>query len=83
MVSTYYFIRKGEVKDTFGIAELLVHDSHPLVRKAVGSWVREAGKRNQKRLLEFLDVYSASMPKDTFRYAIEKLPAAVRARYLA
>ena len=82
IVSTYYFIRRGEVGDTFGIAALLVHDSHTLVQKAVGSWIREAGKKDQKRLLDFLDAHMASMPKVMLRCAIEKLPPVVRARYL-
>ena len=44
-VATYYFIRLGEVDDTFKIAEILVEDKHDLIQKAVGSWIREAGKK--------------------------------------
>jgi 3-methyladenine DNA glycosylase AlkD len=82
IVSTYYFLRAGEVADTFGIAELLVHDEHELVQKAVGSWIREAGKRDERRLLRFLDTHSNSMPRVMLRYAVEKLPAAAKKRYL-
>src|SRR5215813_2992313 len=42
IVSTWYFIRAGELDDTFQIAEILVNDEHELVQKAVGSWLREA-----------------------------------------
>src|SRR5262249_1377070 len=45
IVSTYYFIRAGEVEDTFRIGELLLDDEHELVQKATGSWLREAGKK--------------------------------------
>lgn len=45
IVSTYYFIRSGDVDDTFKIAEILANDKHELVRKAVRSWTREARKR--------------------------------------
>jgi hypothetical protein len=83
IVSTYYFIREDDVEDTFRIAELLVHDGHDLVQKAVGSWVREAGKRDRKRLLSFLDSYAGSMPRTMLRYAVEKLPPEVRAKYLS
>jgi 3-methyladenine DNA glycosylase AlkD len=83
IVSTYYFIRQDDVDDTFRIAEMLVHDEHELVQKAVGSWVREAGKRDQKRLLRFLDAHAATMPRTMLRYAVEKLAPTVRAKYLS
>lgn len=82
IVSTYYFIRQGDVEDTFALAELLIGDSHPLVQKAVGSWIREAGKRDQRRLIGLLDRHSSAMPAPMLRYAIEKLPPAMRAKYL-
>ncbi|HEY3402439.1 MAG TPA: DNA alkylation repair protein [Ohtaekwangia sp.] len=73
IVSTWFFIRQNDVDDTFAIAELLVKDKDEFVQKAVGSWVREAGKRDKKRLLEFLDKYAPVMPRTMLRYAIEKL----------
>jgi len=82
IVSTYYFIRSNDVDDTFAIAEILVKDKHELVQKGVGSWLREAGKRDQKQLLRFLDKHAGSMSRTTLRYAVEKLPPAQRAKYL-
>ncbi|CAA9322546.1 MAG: hypothetical protein AVDCRST_MAG93-5813 [uncultured Chloroflexia bacterium] len=82
IVATYYFIRQGDVDDTFAIAELLVHDSEDLVQKAVGGWVREAGKRAPEKLLRFLDTYAATMPRTVLRYAIEHLDQGQRAHYL-
>ena len=73
IVATYFFIRENELDDTFRIAEILVYDQHDLIQKAVGSWVREAGKRNKQKLLDFLDAYAATMPRTTLRYAVEKL----------
>ena len=73
IVSTYYFIRQGDLDDTFKLAGILVQDEEDLVQKAVGGWVREAGKKDQKTLLAFLDQYAASMPRTTLRYAIEHL----------
>jgi hypothetical protein len=83
IVSTYYFIRAGDLDDTFGVAELLVGDGHALVQKAVGSWVREAGKRDPARLVRFLERHAGGMPRTMLRYAVEKLPAETRARFLA
>jgi 3-methyladenine DNA glycosylase AlkD len=82
IVSTYYFIRQGDVDDTFRIAEILVDDDHDLINKAVGGWVREAGKREPKRLLSFLDKHAATMPRVALRYAIEHLDKKKRDHYL-
>ncbi|HET9012698.1 MAG TPA: DNA alkylation repair protein [Gemmatimonadaceae bacterium] len=82
IVSTYYFIRAGDLDDTFRIAELLVRDDHELVQTAVGSWIREAGKRDQPRLVRFLEKHARAMPRKMLRYAAEKLPPALRAKFV-
>ncbi|GEQ86341.1 DNA alkylation repair protein [Patiriisocius marinistellae] len=82
IVSTYYFIRKDEIIDTFNIAEILINDANEYVQKAVGSWVREAGKRDQKKLKDFLNKYASSMPRITLRYAIEKFDKETKKYYL-
>jgi 3-methyladenine DNA glycosylase AlkD len=82
IVSTWYFIRKGEVDDTFRIAEILINDDQDLIHKATGGWIREAGKREIKKLLLFLDKYAASMPRTALRNAIEHLDPGQRAYYL-
>jgi 3-methyladenine DNA glycosylase AlkD len=83
IVSTYAFIKKDEIEDTFKIAEILVNDKHELINKAVGSWIREAGKRDELRLKEFLDDHASTMPRITLRYAIEKLDKRTRDYYLS
>jgi 3-methyladenine DNA glycosylase AlkD len=82
IVSTFYFIRQSDLDDTFGIAEVLADDPHDLVQKAVGGWLREAGKRDRARLLAFLDRHAATMPRTALRYAIEHLDRGDRDRYL-
>lgn len=82
IVSTSYFIRQGNVADTFDIAEILMHDKEDLIHKAAGGWIREAGKKHKAELLTFLDRYAATMPRTMLRYAIEKLPANQRTYYL-
>ena len=79
IVSTWFFIRANDLDDTFRIAGLLVADEHDLVQKAVGSWLREAGKRDQPRLVRFLQTHARTMPRTMLRYAMEKIPAATRA----
>lgn len=73
IVSTYFFIRQKDISDTFKIAEMLLKDKHELIHKAVGSWIREAGKIDKLVLIEFLDQYASLMPRTMLRFAIEKL----------
>jgi 3-methyladenine DNA glycosylase AlkD len=82
ITATYYFIRQGDVDDTFKIAEILVHDSHDLVQKAVGGWLREAGKKDLPKLVAFLDKYAATMPRTILRYSIEHLGPEQKKHYM-
>ena len=82
IVSTYHFIKSGNVEDTFKISEILIYDDHELINKAVGSWIREAGKKNAAKLKAFLDKFAPTMPRVTLRYAIEKLDPESRKYYL-
>jgi 3-methyladenine DNA glycosylase AlkD len=82
IVSTWFFIRRGDLADTFRIAEILANDPEDLVQKAVGGWIREAGKRDEPRLRDFLDRHATTMPLTALRYAIELLPPATRDHYL-
>ena len=73
IVSTMTFIRHGQIKDTFAIADILLHHSHDLIHKAVGWLLREAGKRDKEALVGYLKPRYRSMPRTMLRYAIEKL----------
>ncbi|TGL58522.1 DNA alkylation repair protein [Leptospira ognonensis] len=50
IVSTYFFIRQNDLADTFKIAEILRNDQQDLIQRAVGSWIREAGKNRFKNI---------------------------------
>lgn len=82
MVSTWQFIRAGQLADTFAIAEILLGDQHDLMHKAVGWMLREAGKKNQDALCDFLDQYAATMPRTALRYALERLAPGERDYYM-
>ncbi len=82
MVSTFHFIRKGDLKPTFRIAEMLLDHKHDLIHKAVGWMLREAGKRDEAALIRFLKKHYTQMPRTALRYAIERLDEARRKDYL-
>lgn len=82
IVSTGYFIRQGDVDDTFKIAEMLLADEHDLIHKATGWMLRAAGDIDQQKLVNFLDNYATSMPRTTLRYATEHLDKKQRDQYL-
>lgn len=73
ILSTCYFIRKGDLNDTFSIAELLVNDKEDLIHKATGWMLRFAGAKDIKQLFDFLDKYAATMPRTMLRSAVENI----------
>lgn len=83
IVSTWYFIRQNDTVWTFKIATQLLADREDLIHKAVGWMLREAGKRDEKTLTQFLTKYASIMPRVMLRYAIEKLRPTTRQWYLA
>jgi 3-methyladenine DNA glycosylase AlkD len=83
IVSTGYFIRQGDVADTFKIAEILLNDDQDLIHKATGWMLREAGKKDRQKLLSFLDQYAATMPRTLLHYALEHLDKGQRDHYMS
>lgn len=75
MVSTMQFLRHDQLDDTYAIADIFLakpQPLHDLLQKAVGWLLREAGKRDEKRLKYWLLSRYQSMPRTMLRYAIEK-----------
>ena len=72
IVSTYAFIRKGQLDDTYVLSDLMMKHPHDLMHKAIGWMLREAGKRDPERLYDYVMNYRAEMPRTMLRYAIEK-----------
>ena len=82
ILSTCYFIRQGDLDDTFKIAELLVKDKEDLIHKATGWMLRFAGAKDKKRLVGFLDKHAVTMPRTLLRYSIEHFDAKQREHYM-
>jgi 3-methyladenine DNA glycosylase AlkD len=82
VLSTCYFIRKGDLDDTYKIAEMLLKDKEDLVQKAAGWMLRFAGDKDRRRLHTFLNEHAATMPRTMLRNAIEKFDKKDREHYL-
>jgi 3-methyladenine DNA glycosylase AlkD len=82
ILSTFYFIKNDDFKDSLTISELLLEDEHDLIHKAVGWMLREIGKRDQELLENFIDKHCLHMPRTMLRYAIEKFDESKRKFYL-
>lgn len=83
IISTFYYIKKGNPSETLKIAEILKDDKEDLIHKAVGWMLREIGKRCTISVEEnFLRRHYKTMPRTMLRYAIEHFPEKKRKYYL-
>jgi len=73
IVATWWFIKQNDLAWTFKLAKLLLSDQHDLMHKATGWMLREAGKKNQPMLIDFLTENYKKMPRTMLRYSIEHL----------
>ena len=83
IVSTLYFIGKGDVEDAFKLAEIMLHDKEDLIHKANGWALRFAGDKDRKQLVKFLDKHAATMPRVTLRYTLEHFDKKLRDHYMS
>jgi|WetSurMetagenome_2_1015567.scaffolds.fasta_scaffold72739_4 3-methyladenine DNA glycosylase AlkD len=82
VLASFTFIQKGDYVPTLRLAELLLHDDHVLIHKALGWMLREIGKRDRDVAESFLQVHASAMPRTMLRYAIERFDEPTRLRYL-
>lgn len=72
--------RKGLfLDDIFQIALILLHDNNDLVQKGYGWMLKAASEAHQKEVFDFVVKQKATMPRTALRYAIEKMPADMKA----
>lgn len=82
IISTFYFIKRGEFAETLKVSKMLLSDKEDLIHKAAGWMLREVGKRDLATEEKFLIAHYERMPRTMLRYAIEKFPEPRRQMYL-
>lgn len=85
VLATFHAIREGDFTLTVRLAKALLTDPEDLLHKAVGWMLREIGERGDPGLAVlrgFLEEHAHEMPRTMLRYAIEKLDATERRRWL-
>jgi 3-methyladenine DNA glycosylase AlkD len=71
--------KKGKyLNDILQIADLLLLDRDDLVQKGYGWMLKAASQARQKEIYDYVIGKKSLMPRTALRYAIEKMPAALR-----
>ena len=73
--------RKGIfLKEVFEIADIMLEDKDDMVQKGYGWMLKEASKKHQAEVFDYVMSKKARMPRTALRYAIEKMPVEMRRR---
>lgn len=76
--------KKGKfLNDIFEIAEILHADQDDMVQKGYGWMLKVASQAHQKEVFDYVMSKRATMPRTSLRYAIEKMPAELKAMAMA
>jgi 3-methyladenine DNA glycosylase AlkD len=71
--------RKGLfLQDVLEISTLLIKDEDDLVQKGYGWMLKEASRKHQKEIFDYVVKNKKIMPRTALRYAIEKMPEELR-----
>ena len=72
--------RQGKfLNDILAIAELLLFDQDDMVQKGYGWMLKVASQKHLQEVYEYVLENKAVMPRTALRYAIEKMPAELKA----
>jgi 3-methyladenine DNA glycosylase AlkD len=76
--------RRGKfLDDIFIIADILHSDKDDMVQKGYGWMLKAASEAHPKDVFKYVMRKKATMPRTSLRYAIEKLPAELKAQAMA
>ncbi len=76
--------RKGLfLKEAFEISDILLMDKDDMVQKGYGWLLKEASKKHQAEVFDYVMRWKAKMPRTALRYAIEKMPVEMKKEAMA
>lgn len=64
--------------ESIGIADLLLTDKDDMVQKGYGWLLKEASRKHQKEVYDYVMMNKKTMPRTALRYAIELMPEDLR-----
>jgi 3-methyladenine DNA glycosylase AlkD len=67
------------LSDIFEISDSLLTDKDDMVQKGYGWMLKAASQSHQKEVFDYVRKHKAIMPRTALRYAIEKMPAQLKA----
>ncbi|MDZ5077141.1 DNA alkylation repair protein [Nesterenkonia sp. HG001] len=82
VTATFWMVRQGELDDALHLAARLAGETSERVSQPVGTALREVGKIDQDRLVAFLREHGGRLQRVTVRYAVARLPRAVREEFV-
>lgn len=81
ITAAFWIIRAGDLDDPLALADMLLDDESEWVTRPVGTALREVGKIDQGRLLDFLGRHHQRMPSAALSLAIDRLPEDLRSSF--
>lgn len=76
--------RRGKfLDDVFAIADILLEDEDDMVQKGYGWMLKVAASPHLSKVFRYVMAHKAAMPRTALRYAIEKMPADLKAKAMA
>jgi len=71
------------LKDVFEIADKELLDNEDMVQKGYGWMLKVAANKHEQEVFEFVMKNKSQMPRTSLRYAIEKMPIALKEQAMA
>ena len=73
--------KKGDLlEDALEISSILLPDKDDMVQKGYGWLLKEASRKHQREVLDYVLTKKETMPRTALRYAIELMPEELRAK---